>query len=329
MTQPHAAPPRNPEPSTIPPASGLRRIAGVLVPVLVLFVGAGALGAQEPSGGASPRSGEQADARRGWIGIAFRNSERARDREARRENSVRISGVLRGSPADRAGIRPGEVLLSIDGEPMGPEELAEWARDIRAGDSLTLGLRGPDGRREVFLVAGPPPEAPPLPGARLMARMDSMEAAVRRRLDSIRTRMRDVGGDSSPWPLRTLPLLDDDGPPEQPALGPEPPDRGSPPGRPPRPYALGADYVAGARMVELNPTLAEYFDVDGGVLAIDVLDGSPAAEAGLVPGDVIVALGGREVRSVEELRRALLERGGEETLLRIIRKGEELGVPLP
>lgn len=306
----------------------LRRLAPTLVLALVLVTGAGPLVAQDRSDGTTPPSADRAEARRGWIGIAFRDAERVRDREPSDGNGVRISGVLRGSPADRSGIRPGEVLVRIDGEAVGPDELPRRAREIRVGDTLTLGLRGPYGRREVVLVAGRPPENPPLPNARVMARMDSIEAAVRRRLDSVRARMKEAGGDSAPWPLRSLRLLDEEGRPGEPPLRPGAPDVGAPPGRPPRPYSLGADFVAGARMVDLNPSLAEYFDVDGGVLVVRVLEGSPAAGAGLRPGDAVVAVGDREIESVEELRHALLERAGQETGLRVIRKGEELRIPL-
>lgn len=305
----------------------LRRLVPTLV--LVLATGAAPLGAQDRTDGATPPSADQAEARRGWIGIAFRDPERARDREPADGNGVRISGVLRGSPADRSGIRPGEVLFRIDGEVVGPEELARRAREIRVGDTLTLGLRGPYGRRDVVLVAGPPPQNPPLPNARVMARMDSIEVAVRRRLDSVRARMREAGGDSAPWPLRSLRLLGEEERPGEPALRRGPPEVEAPPGRPPRPYSLGADFVAGARMVDLNPSLAEYFEVDGGVLVVRVLEGSPAAGSGLRPGDVVVAVGDRGVGSVEDLRRALLQRAGRETALRVIRKGEELRVPLP
>ena len=57
-----------------------------------------------------------------------------------------------------------------------------------------------------------------------------------------------------------------------------------------------------------------------GVLVSSVEPGSPAAEAGLAPGDLIEAVGRTEVRSVDELRRALAARSGDVALL--VRRGE-------
>ncbi len=57
--------------------------------------------------------------------------------------------------------------------------------------------------------------------------------------------------------------------------------------------------------------------------------GGPAAEAGLIPGDVILALGGRETPSVDEIYR-LLDRHavGQMLPIRILRRGEVLTLNL-
>jgi len=58
------------------------------------------------------------DGRRlGWLGVAV-------SREHGREG-LRVRGVLGGSPAYAAGIRPGDTLLAVDGEPIGDEGLFE------------------------------------------------------------------------------------------------------------------------------------------------------------------------------------------------------------
>jgi len=58
---------------------------------------------------------------------------------------------------------------------------------------------------------------------------------------------------------------------------------------------------------ELTTQLAEYFGVKQGkgVLVSEVVVGSPAAQAGLKAGDVIVAVDGKDVATVTELRKAL------------------------
>lgn len=72
--------------------------------------------------------------------------------------------------------------------------------------------------------------------------------------------------------------------------------------RPLTPYLLGRNRVAGAEVIDLRPELAEYFDVEQGVLVVDVAPGTPAAMAGIVPGDVITRMDQVGVRSVEDFR---------------------------
>ena len=91
-------------------------------------------------------------------------------------------------------------------------------------------------------------------------------------------------------------------------------------------HLLGERGVAGAEFVELNPGLAQYFaGVTEGVLTVRVAPATPAARARLEPGDVVVSVEGRPVRSVGELRAALLNVGAakpQEVRLEVVRKGE-------
>ncbi|QDV35892.1 trypsin-like peptidase domain-containing protein [Tautonia plasticadhaerens] len=63
--------------------------------------------------------------------------------------------------------------------------------------------------------------------------------------------------------------------------------------------------VMGVQISPLLPELAEQFGIDpeiDGILVNEVFPGTPAAEAGLEPGDVIVGFKGREVDSVPDFR---------------------------
>ena len=88
---------------------------------------------------------------------------------------------------------------------------------------------------------------------------------------------------------------------------------------------MGQHFVMGAQLMSLKPGLSEYFEADEGVLVVEVLEGTPAAEAGIVPGDVIVRAGRHAVREVDDVRRALAE-GRAGLRFRIIRKGDTLTV---
>ncbi|MDN5748969.1 MAG: PDZ domain-containing protein, partial [Pseudonocardia sp.] len=68
---------------------------------------------------------------------------------------------------------------------------------------------------------------------------------------------------------------------------------------------------------------------EGGVLAAAVEPGSPAAAAGVQPGDVIVAIGEREIASVEDVLGTLRDSApGRTTTLGVLRAGERLELPL-
>jgi putative serine protease PepD len=58
-----------------------------------------------------------------------------------------------GGPAERAGIRPGDVILAIDGRPVTePDELIVAIRSRAPGDAVVLTVRDGDGTRDVRVV---------------------------------------------------------------------------------------------------------------------------------------------------------------------------------
>lgn len=88
-------------------------------------------------------------------------------------------------------------------------------------------------------------------------------------------------------------------------------------------YLLGQNHAAGAEVVDLRPELAEYFEVEGGVLVIDVPEGTPAALAGIQPGDVLTHVGTMAVFSIQELRQGLAATASEIPVT-VVRKGREV-----
>ena len=112
------------------------------------------------------------------------------------------------------------------------------------------------------------------------------------------------------------------------------------------PFLIGQRAVAGAELVDVNATLGSYFDVAEGVLIVSVADGSPADEAGLRPGDVIMAVDDELVTTIDEVREVMARavwapsiplfdrqgvrpEPGEPIRLRIVREGTPTEAVLP
>jgi serine protease DegQ len=57
---------------------------------------------------------------RGWIGVEVQDltPELAESFKRPNTNGALIAGVLKGGPADRAGVRPGDILIAVDSKPV-------------------------------------------------------------------------------------------------------------------------------------------------------------------------------------------------------------------
>ena len=73
-----------------------------------------------------------------------------------------VASVAAGSPAQRSGVQPGDVLVTVDGEQVGePDDVAEAIADDSPGERVDLQLRR-DGRLQTVTVTlGTRPEAAP------------------------------------------------------------------------------------------------------------------------------------------------------------------------
>jgi len=135
---------------------------------------------------------------------------------------------------------------------------------------------------------------------------------------SLRTAMAEAARASAGWEY----LL-----PPTPEASPVPAAPSTEPFRPLTPYLLGSNRVAGAQVIDVQPELGAYFGVDRGVLVVEVSPGTPAAIAGMRPGDVITRLDRFSVTTVDELRYGVAQAG--DTLpVTLIRQGASLQVLL-
>jgi serine protease Do len=189
---------------------------------------------------------------RAWLGIHLQEvtPELARALEIPPRGAL-VSEVEPGSPAEAAGIQPGDVIVGLDEEEV--EDVADLVRLVRwhePGDRVTVHILRDGEARTIRAVLGErpapaaPPPAPPLQGTRL-----------------------------------------------------------------------------GVEAMTPDADLASYFGITpgDGVLVLRVLPGSPAEEAGVRSGDVILELEGEAVPTVSALRRLLRRYAGEEVRLLVLR----------
>ena len=101
-------------------------------------------------------------------------------------------------------------------------------------------------------------------------------------------------------------------------------------------YALSGGAGAGDEGDRLGLVVAEApqetldrWGLSGGVMVREVQPGSPAAEAGVQPGDVITLVGSTPVKSLDAFESAVSDLGSGDTVpLRLMRRGAPLFIGL-
>jgi len=299
--------------------------------------------------------------KRGWLGFAYSPGMRALPAAERQElnGNIFVTEVLKGSPADHAGMEPGDTIVSVDHEPATLARIAQVARRVHPGDTVRLEVRRAGKAQELVLKAAERPAYLPQFGElgdnfvfTPFGAGDSIRRTLRVYLDSARFALDSLTFPRMRWENHDSVML---------FYGPGKHADTIRIGRmenfPPMRMKMGTDSlllglkgqwqmenglpafdveltgrraIAGAALQELNSQLAEYFGVREGLLVERVTANTPAARAGLQAGDVVTAADGRPVGDIADLRRAL--RGHEGTVkVDVMRKGkkQELTVKWP
>ena len=106
------------------------------------------------------RSVTQGRVIRGWLGIEAQalSRELAASFGLQTPQGVIVAGVVSGGPAAQAGLEPGDVLLSVDGQPIldARSTMSEIA-SIQPGTSLPLTIVRSGERMEMTLEVGERP----------------------------------------------------------------------------------------------------------------------------------------------------------------------------
>ena len=97
---------------------------------------------------------------RGWIGVEAREitPEMGESLRLGTINGVLIEGVLRGGPAERAGLKPGDVLVAIEGKPVkDPNSMLNLVAALVPGKPASIRLRRDNKDVDVQVAVGKRP----------------------------------------------------------------------------------------------------------------------------------------------------------------------------
>ena len=217
------------------------------------------------------------DGRGSSIGVSIRDLDADESAKAKlgQPGGVAIEDVDENSPAAKAGLREGDVIVEFDGERVrSARHFARLVQETAEGRTVKATVVR-DGSRQTLDVI---PESGAGRWSGDLAHLPNMADDIHREVEKgMRSLPRDFAFDfnwDAEFPSATV----------------------WPRGR------------LGARLSPLTDQLAEYFGAKGGVLVSSVDSESMAAKAGLKAGDVVTAVNGRSVDTprdvAEELREA-------------------------
>ncbi len=105
---------------------------------------------------------------RAWIGVAFQDvtPDLAEQLRLPSADGALVSEVTSGSPAERAGIQPGDVIVALDGQPIRQgRDLLRKVLQRRVGEKVRLTVIRDGGRKQIELTLGKRPGGNSLQGA--------------------------------------------------------------------------------------------------------------------------------------------------------------------
>ncbi len=256
-------------------------MAGVAIFLLISFILLGSPVNTYPFPERQETETEKAE--RGYLGVSI--SEISEDvLEAyglKDRRGVLITNVADDSPADKAGLKEGDVITEFDGKPVdNTEDLTRFVRGCEPGSEVQVKIMRQGKAQTIKVTIG----------------------KLRLHLPMI---VPEIGPFNYYWYYPRI-------------------ERGIRPQIAPFRF-FWSGRIGGLTMQNLNPSLGEYFQRESGkgVLVLEVKEDSQAAEAGFLPGDVIISIDGKAVDNKENLNDILKEaEEGDKLTFEILRKGK-------
>ena len=251
-------------------------------------------GDDSPMAYAEALAGE-ADAERGnggYLGIDSREYTKSD------EGGAYVEMIVDGSPADKAGIKEGDVIVAFNGEVVrGPSRLGEKIRGAKPGDKVKIDVKRDGKPVSIQVTMGERPK--PMVWS-WNGKTTDWGALSEEQQKAVEKSLKDL--DKSMPKLRNMGMF---------KVGP-----GG------RHYFFNSDKpLLGVEMVETTPELRETLggSKESGVLIGKVLSGSAAEKAGLRVGDLILSIDGTKVSDSGDVADAIREREGKTIDLDIVR----------
>jgi serine protease Do len=231
----------------------------------------------------TPKAVQILSGRGSQIGVSIRDVEEGDVKTSKlaAPTGVIIEEVAEDSPASRAGLKKGDVVLEFDGERVrGVRHFTRLVQETPAGRKIQTSVMR-DGQKLNLTIE-------PREGGGFSYFGDGDRFSV----------LRDLTGDWNfdiPKPAAPAPPATP-APPKPPAF-PAFPDVDT--------FVWRSGNSLGITVGDLSDQLAQYFGTKDGVLVTSVADNSAAAKAGIKAGDVITSFNGTDVTSPSDLRRRI------------------------
>jgi serine protease Do len=192
---------------------------------------------------------------RGWIGVMIQDitPELAKSFGLKSSKGVLVSDIVKGSPAEKAGLQTGDVIRRFDGKEVeNAHKLSQMAAATAPNTTVKIDVLRKGKAETVSLEVGTMPEE----GQKMISPQKE-----------------------SDW---------------------------------------------GITVQELTPQLAQQLGLDSGTTGVvisDITQGSPAAEAGLRPGDLITEVNHKGINNLNDYQQALKQLKKNNNLLLLVKRG--------
>lgn len=242
----------------------------------------------------------------GYIGVQFSELQTVIGEESPTAPAMReypkIDSVYSNSPASKAGVRRGDVVLQIGG--IDARRAVQLDKLLKIGTKLTLRVQRDGSTKDLVLMIEKKP-------VDFNAECANVDQVIGPEFDRPMIVMRSPRAPSSGFAFPRTPL---------PATAPDapmPPPAGFMYG-----FSTSNSSIAGATLMPLDDDWRASLGVDNGVLVTKVLPGTPAKDAGLKASDVIISADGQTVASVRTLSRIVSNAKSNAVKLQVVRAGK-------